>query len=301
MARMKIVHSYYTKPWKHSKAFAASNTFGWLTRDYHYFSWTLTSLQYLKHFGNIHLVTDKAGKELLIDTLKLPYSSVSLDLEYFEPFHPDLWIHSKLYVYSMQTEPFLHVDGDAFIWKRFDEAVMRAPFIACNREAIPEAKKFYQEAWKEVLANFSYIPPIFNEAKKDSHNIVAYNAGVIGANDIGSFSEYVRQSLDIFQQNIKTIPLFIDIGRLGCFVEQHLLHAFSKEHDVAIKTVLPGDMLIDQSTDCIYNSVRNYSLLHPISLYKKHPAVCELIECTLRQEFPESYYRVRQLIHQHLI
>lgn len=87
---------------------------GWLSTEFHLMSWALSSLSIQKHYPNIELVTDNLGKEILIDKLQLPYSSVSLVQENFKPIS-FVWVLRKLYSYSIQHEPFIHIDGDAYL------------------------------------------------------------------------------------------------------------------------------------------------------------------------------------------
>ncbi len=49
---------------------------GWLSAEYHWLSWALSVLQLRRLYDEVKLVTDAAGKALLVDTLGLPYTIV---------------------------------------------------------------------------------------------------------------------------------------------------------------------------------------------------------------------------------
>jgi len=63
---MKIVQTFWTG---HSETY--DNPFdlkgGWLSGEYHWMSWALSCLQLKKFYKEIELVTDKKGKQILID------------------------------------------------------------------------------------------------------------------------------------------------------------------------------------------------------------------------------------------
>ncbi len=79
-------------------------------------SWTLSCLNLRKFYENVELVTDEVGYRYLIEKLKLPYSSVRVELDCINTYPSSLWAIGKLYTYGIQNEPFIHVDGDVYIW-----------------------------------------------------------------------------------------------------------------------------------------------------------------------------------------
>ena len=125
---MKIVQSFWSKP--HSDAlinvWESRSHGGWLDDKYHYMSWALSSYQLRKYYDEVELVTDAAGKELLIDILNLPYTNVVVKLDEINDYDRDLWALGKVYTYSLQQSPFLHVDGDIFIWKPFEKKLLES-------------------------------------------------------------------------------------------------------------------------------------------------------------------------------
>lgn len=69
-----------------------------------------------EHFDQVELYTDKRGYEVLIEKLHLPYTQVHViyDDSLCLPQH---WAYAKIKTYSLQTEPFLHIDGDMYFPK----------------------------------------------------------------------------------------------------------------------------------------------------------------------------------------
>ena len=102
---MRIVQTFWTAgqdPLKHA--------FGWLHPEYNLMSWTLSCLSLREHYDEVALYTDSEGKRILIDKLHLPYTEVNVIFDDF-PCLPQHWALAKIKTYSLQTEPFLHVDG----------------------------------------------------------------------------------------------------------------------------------------------------------------------------------------------
>src|ERR1700753_287037 len=105
---------------------------GWFAPEYHLMAWALSCLQLRQFYDDVVLYTDSQGARVLIDQLQLPYTEVVCDLDKINSYHPELWAAGKIYTYRQQQAPFIHVDGDVFIWKAFDEALLNADLIAQN-------------------------------------------------------------------------------------------------------------------------------------------------------------------------
>lgn len=87
-----------------------------------------------RHYPETALVTDSAGKALLVDTLGLSFTSVSTELDCLRDADPDLWALGKLVAYSIQDEPFIHLDTDVFLWRALPARLTSAPVLAQHRE-----------------------------------------------------------------------------------------------------------------------------------------------------------------------
>src|SRR5882757_7163537 len=110
---MEYIQTFWPGPGRKTKEELYGFTGGWLSAEYHWMSWALSALQAQKIFGEIELVTDTPGAEMLSGVLGLPYSRVSTALDEMPGHYPaGLWSMAKIYSYSLQQEPFLHLDGD---------------------------------------------------------------------------------------------------------------------------------------------------------------------------------------------
>src|ERR1700761_6932720 len=102
---------------------------GWLSPEFNWMSWALSCLQLKTLHGNVELYTDSYGKYVLIDILQLPYSKVHVVLDGAGAAHHMLWAYSKLIVYALQQDPYVHIDGDVFLWERIGSHLLEAPLF----------------------------------------------------------------------------------------------------------------------------------------------------------------------------
>lgn len=110
-------------------------------------AWCYSVLKLREFYKELELYTDFEGKNILIDLLQLPYSKVYTDYEYID-VNPNLWAYPKILTYNRQEKPFIHIDGDIFIWKKFDKALEGADLIAQNLEASTE---YYVNLFKSII------------------------------------------------------------------------------------------------------------------------------------------------------
>jgi len=111
---MNYIQTFWSGPGVRTGEELYGFTGGWLSAEYHWMSWALSALQAHKIFGRVELVTDGPGAEMLAGVLGLPYSRVSTALDGMSARYPaGLWSMAKIYSYSLQREPFLHLDGFA--------------------------------------------------------------------------------------------------------------------------------------------------------------------------------------------
>ncbi|HMP32407.1 MAG TPA: hypothetical protein PKD85_22555, partial [Saprospiraceae bacterium] len=116
-----IYQSFWSKPFlnPYEDSFETRFQGGFPRYRYFFYTWALSTCRLKDHYGQVHLVTDKKGKEILIDNLKLPFSSVDLLLDDIEDFPSYMWAAGKCYFYSKINKPFIHFDGDFILGNNF--------------------------------------------------------------------------------------------------------------------------------------------------------------------------------------
>jgi len=144
----RAVWSFWSKPFQtNRKAF-------WFSEKHHLLSWVLSFERARQLYPDTVLITDDDGVRMLVDGLGLEFHTVSNELNVLNTQNPDWWVSGKLYAYRAQTQPFVHLDSDVFLWKALPERVTMAPVIAQNPEYFnfgDESALYRPEVYKATI------------------------------------------------------------------------------------------------------------------------------------------------------
>ena len=293
---MKIVQSYWSKPSTKNASLHPNdrNLGGWLDKKYNYMSWMLSCLQLNKFYDHIELVTDQPGYELLIEKLKLPYTSVKVELDRLDNYHTDLWALGKIYAYSIQNEPFIHIDGDVFIWDKISEEFSNTDLLVQNMEVNEPG---YADAHDFVFAYFEYIPKVIPEEK---YKIISVNAGVIGGRNISFFQDYTALALEFVDRNLTKMK-GLNKGAFNMFYEQYLFYCLAEKRDLPISYLIKDQrQLLDKHVN-FTGAPLNTQYIHTIGTFKKRLETGNLLEYTLKSTYPDQYYYLMHLLTNHIV
>ena len=123
-------------------------------------------------------------------------SDVIICMDEINNVNPIYYAYSKLYVYSLQDKPFLHVDGDTYIFDKLPIDYKNSDLVCQSYEY---NFSFYGKVLKQVCENLKNLPiEIYNY---NSENFQAINAGIIGGKDVFFFKQLFLLVNDIFKNN----------------------------------------------------------------------------------------------------
>ena len=287
---MKIIQSYWSHPdlsTRNQREFIKLNLNKYMT-------FALSVLRAKKFYNQVELYTDNVGKELLIDLLELPYTKVHVCLDdltekYGEYSH--LWALGKIYTYSLQNEPFFHVDNDAFICKPLDD-FHSAPIVAQSFERNNGHHKYNLKKLKKQLAFLPEVLDTDSEMLKDGSQ---YNAGIIGGNDIAFFQDFCQTAFQFIDKNLDILnDLKGENICFPCIFEQYLFSCMAHQKGIDVKTLLPiSDTPLDNFNSLLdFHDKQNILFIHLIGDHKKEAHNMCLVAETLWQEFPEYYDKI---------
>jgi hypothetical protein len=298
---MKIVQSLWSKPGKKkNQGVAEENQCGWLDKKYNYLGWALSALQFRKFYDQVELVTDKEGYDLLINKLDLPYTDVHVVLDEINHYHQDLFIMGKLYAYRMQKEPFIHVDGDIFIFEKFSDELEQARFVCQSREEGEFYNQHYSDIFFAMLRNFNYYPPVLDESIIRNSAIAAVNAGILGGHDVEFFAEYTGKAFEFVDRNIDKLHT-IDVGYSNIVFEQFLLLAMAEQKNIPIKYLnLNWNTFLSDIVD-LTSAPKQQHYIHLYATHKKMKYLVDCMEYRLQHDHPAHYYKIINLIRTHQI
>ena len=116
---MNIIMSLWTKPCTDGKSH------GYNTVENMIDSLILSANVAKRHYPEIHFYTDKLGYEWITPYLdQLPFTKIEVCLDQFN-WVPDVyWSFVKVAVYTLQKEPFIHIDNDVFLWDKIPEYIL---------------------------------------------------------------------------------------------------------------------------------------------------------------------------------
>ena len=289
---MKIVQTFWTRG---QQQHPLHNTGGWLSAEYHWLSWALSVLQLRQFYGEVELITDAVGKHILIDILQMPYTSVQVLLDEALTGYPqELWALAKIYTYSIQNEPFLHVDGDVYIWKRFEKDIEQALLVAQNYEVdFP----FYHSPLNIIKNEFQNVPTCMLDELGENAALFSANAGVIGGNLFSFFREYKQLAFNAIDSNPKNLTK-VEYKYLNICFEQFLYYCLAKEKNVSLSYVIDNNGQFDSA----YPGFANFHkvpyktwFIHCMAEYKQQEVVVRHLAKRLRQDFPIHYYHILRL------
>lgn len=287
---MRIVQTFWTagrNPLEHN--------FGWLRPEYNLMSWVLSCLCLRKHYDEVALYTDEQGKHVLIDLLHLPYTEVNVvyDETLCPPQH---WAYPKIMTYSLQTKPFLHVDGDVFLPAPIPDEVINAPLIAQNREI---GTAYYQKMMQRVFHNPDITLPDFVRRGLGDGSLASYNMGVFGGNDIEFIQQYCQEVFCFMEENhINEVQHRNSNIECNVFFEQILLAAMADKERKEVGSVVSHPMY-DQgyttSEFCNLRAFDNRPIHHLLGGHKYNPWVLRMLVQALLRLYPEMFQHILSL------
>ncbi|WP_461631562.1 DUF6734 family protein [Labilibaculum euxinus] len=292
---MKIIQTYWSSPAKLNSPDDKNgrNNGGWLSEYYHACSWALSNLKFRQFYPHMELYTDTNGYDWLVNKLGLKYTKVHLSLDNFDTYHPTLWALPKIHTYSLQNEPFIHVDGDVYIWEKFNSELENGQLLVQNFEG---ETPYYKMAIEQIKENFSYLPDLLKEQIYNDHPFTAVNAGIIGGQDYKFFKEYATVAMDFIDRNKNHLSK-IDIGMFNPIFEQLIFFLLAEEKRISITPFSKG-IKKNFAEFLTINDVPLFTkYIHTIGGNKRLEYMCNEIEARLKYEFPKEYNHIKDIYH----
>lgn len=287
---MRIIQTYWNAsglPYNQVKG-------GWLSPEIHWMSWALSCTLLRRFYDDVELYTTEEDAKIF-RKFKIPYTKIhtDLDCEFIRNLRPEMWAYAKIYTYSIQAEPFLHVDGDVFIWKPFKEELFNGDICVQN---IEENLGVYHKSIETLLSTDGTFVPNWILENKDYPK--AYNMGIFGANDLDFVRkycdlafEYYKKNQDVFHRLYKTDP------NVNILPEQYLLYGLSEGMGRLVKKLYAENVKMDKDFHifCEITKIpKCNSFLHTLGGCKKSPSVNDFIAHCLSIENKLCYEVVKK-------
>ena len=294
---MKAVWSFWTKPYLSvRKAY-------WASEKHHWLSWVLSLETAKRHYPETCLVTDSKGAEILVDRLGLRSSQVSTELDALADEDPGWWALGKLYAYSLQHEPFVHIDSDVYLWKRFPAYLESADVFTQNPEPFSEvgdtwyqperADRAFQETGGRLPEEWQWYRQVQTQQRAEC-------CGILGGQNTGFIRHYAEQALRfaVDPANDRAWQALGNKAGQMTLVEQYLLAACVEFHSANSSSAFnPVQMrYLFDSLSQAYNpdSATRVGFTHLIANAKKNRMIATRLEDRVKRDYPENFQRCSQ-------
>jgi hypothetical protein len=290
---MRAVWSFWSKP------FRAHYAPVWGTPRNHALAWVASVQSGTRHYPETMLVTDSGGARMLVDRLGLRFSEVSTCLDRLDAHDPGWWVLGKLVAYAMQTDPFVHLDNDVFLWKRLPAHLETAPVLAQHPEVYSPDQEVYRPAEVErTFAETGGILPIeWRWARARPDALTAENCGIVGGRDVGFMRHFAETALQLIErpENAAGWQRHPDKWHFVYIVEQFLLSAclgYHRFHPGSAFKGVRAEYLFrswDEARDPREAEKRGFT--HLMAYSKRAPEIMRRLAERVRKDWPEFFWR----------
>jgi hypothetical protein len=286
---MRSVWSFWSSPFRGGRS-------AWRSELHHCLAWILSVESARKHYPHTTLITDDDGAHLLVSTLGLEFEHVSTRLNTLKYHEPFWWAFGKLVAYSVQEEPFVHIDSDVILWERLPHRLEDADVFAQNPEVYDWRDMVYRpEMVEHALRRVNgWIPEELDAYIPIGGVHRAVCCGILGGCRVDFLRHYAGQAIKMMEspRNQPAWPGIEGKTWLSVVFEQYLLAACldyhqrrndSPYHDVSI------EYLFD-SVETAYSRADAVGYTH---LYgaKQNPKILEKLERRVQSDYPALYER----------
>lgn len=295
---MNVVQTYYSYTNDESPI---RDTAGFLSADMNWKSMALSCLLLKKHYGRVTLYCNSKVRHLIIDQFKIPYDKVVEIPEFMNIYEGcNLWALPKIYTYSLQTEPFIHVDCDWFMFDKLSTSVTKSDLIGQN---IEYDDQFYnRRTLEKLISNECYVYSwVMNEYDKEPVLRVV-NAGILGGNDVDFVQNYVRTIKDFISRNLPILQKLND-GFVNSIYEQLFFYLLAKRENKSLGLCTKGDKLSTKfdwlPMDLSYSPKTGY--MHLLANLKRRMNSYVFVSNYLDYIDPETNYRISKYCYDNKI
>lgn len=255
-------------------------------------SWALSCMSLREHYSDVALYADSEAAHMLVDTLRLPYSEVVVCYDGFDCLTCH-WALVKVRTYSLQTEPFLHIDGDIYLPHPIPGETLDGRLIVQNKEW---CSKYYGD----MIERFLSVPGLKLSERFRSvltgNDIPSCNLGFCGGSDLKFFGRFCGEVFKFFRDNDFNGERFrYDDISANVVYEQIFFSIMARDAGIPIGTVYPKTVRDNGYMEQEFCDLAHYDsrqFIHVLDGHKRTRRVCNMVERTLFRKYPDVWRRV---------
>jgi hypothetical protein len=228
----------------------------------------------------------------------LEFEVVSTELNALHSQDPEWWVSGKLYAYRAQTQPFIHLDSDVFLWKPLPNRVVSAPVFAQNPEhfTFGDENAWYRpEVFKEIFESVQgWLPEEFKWYVSGRHK-QAMCCGIFGGNHVDFIRHYADTAIQMVEhpQNQTALPLLKNKSLDSFMVEQYFLAAcvfYHQKHEISTYRDVNIECLFS-SFETAFNQAKQLGFTHLLGGSKRNARLADKLERRVAKDYPDRYQR----------
>ncbi len=286
---MKAIQTFWINPNKNN----LFNCGGWINKRYEYISWSLSFALLKRQFSEIILYGNTQGIEMLAKTLGLSYDKIHSVMDNPPAFVNDFWTIGKLATYATQTEPFVHVDGDVYWFKKADTDILNSEIIAQSLEL---DDPMYHINWRNSVSLLQM--PAFLQTPFASRSM-ACNTGIIGGYNTHFFYEFYQKVVDFLEKNINTLrqkkeefpfyEIYLEQVQLICYAH------FKETNFKFLRKPVFRTNFEDVTNFLALEPNLEPNFIHLVATFKQRIQYCNQMEYWLSKIWPEQLEKINHL------
>jgi hypothetical protein len=232
---------------------------------------------------------------MLVNGIGLEFNVVSAELNALEPYDPEWWILGKLWAYRLQTEPFIHIDSDVFLWEALPDTVTSSPVFTQNPEPF-----IFTDSWlyrpksfvKQIQENGGWLPPelTWYVNHQGDH---ALCCGILGGNQVEFINYYAEMALKVVTnlENQVITSQMSEKMRESVLLEQYYLSACIEYHKEAWDSPFLGidNQCLFDSPEEAFRLAGEVGFTHLIADAKRNKEIAERLEKRVARDYPAQY------------
>ena len=295
MRIMNIIQTFYSYGKNQNPLFDKA---GFLCPEFNWLSMALSCVLLKKHYGKVSLYCNQSVKKLIEETLHIPYTEIIEVPDFMDRYEGyELWALPKLYTYSLQTTPFLHVDCDWFMFDRLSEEFLSSDLYAQN---IEYDDQFYNRKCIDRFVKKGGILPEFLMEDVNKPIIRVANAGIIGGNDIVFFNDYLKEVSSFITKNDKVLQENKD-GFINSIYEQMFFFSLAKRKGKNVHYCTEGDKLSTKFEwlQMDYTCKRKHGYMHLLAHLKRDIKALVFVSRYLEYLNPDLHHHIIKTYIEH--
>lgn len=265
--------------------------------------WILSTETAKQHYPNTVLHSDDKGLRLLVDELQLDFKHVHNSLNSLHARDPSWWSFGKIVAYLNESEPFVHIDHDVFLWNALPQRIIEADVFCQNPEEFIVGKsRYYMPHVIEDRLEYAkgWLPEGWLRLRRQNSNeLIAFCCGIFGGNNLDFIHYYASQVQQILD-NKKNRCILSSLKyktRHMVLLEQFMLNVCYETWNTqdASSSKIAMACLFESENEAYKNASR-IGYTHLIASAKTNPNVINSLEARVREEYPSLYNRYEKCL-----